>query len=178
MKKRRLLTNIFYVVMLLALVAFLAVEFTMMDKPGGKALAVVALAVAVISVALVDIVFPILDNKDMLSNKKYLALVIVKSVVFLAAVVALFLFEPLRIIDNTVVGIVVFIVLYFIQFFISLDPKVEKIVDTAEDDDEDEPVEEIVEKIDDEITDEEIGELDELEEDDVEKTEFKIDFND
>lgn len=127
MKKRNLLTNIFYVVILVALAGYLVAEFALNDNESlQKILAVLSLAVAIISVGLVDIVFPILDNKDMLKNKKYVIITLVKTALFLAATIVLFLHTPFKVIKSTAVALVTFVVLYFLQYFISLDPKVEK----------------------------------------------------
>lgn len=138
MKKRNLWTNILYVLILVGLATFLIAEFALNSNEGIKTIAAAtALIVAIISVALVDIVFPVIDNKDMLKNKKYLVLTIVKSVLFLAAAIVLLLREPFNVIKSVPGALIPFIVLYFIQYFISLDPKVPKT------DDEDEDLEEI-----------------------------------
>jgi len=139
MKKRRLLTNILYVVILLALAGFLYVEFALLNNGEGeqKWLAGVALGVAVVAVALVEIVFPVVDNKDLFKMKKYVALTIAKTVLYIASVVALFLYLPFAIIPMKV-SMIIFVILYFAQFFISLDPKVAKTQRKDEIDDADE----------------------------------------
>ena len=86
----------------------------------------------ILSVILIDIVFPVIDHKSRLAEKKYLIFLIVKVVLFAAAVIVLLLFHPFGVIKNTAVALVSFIVLYFVQFFINLDAKPD------DDDDEDE----------------------------------------
>lgn len=127
MKRRNLLTNLLYTLIIISLVCFLAVEFKVLkifeQDFFHKAGVGISLGIAIISVALVEIIFPIADNKDMLKFKKYKILIIVKSVLFAGAVAVLFLYEPFGIIKNMVVALVAFLVLYFAQFFISLDPR-------------------------------------------------------
>ena len=128
MKKRNGLTNLFYVIILLSLVGFLAVEFGFfnLEAQVQKILATALLALAIIMVACIEFVLPIASNKEMLKNKKYGIMVAVKAVLFVAAATVLFLYEPFGVIRNMTVSLVLFVVFYFIQFFISLDPKVER----------------------------------------------------
>ena len=127
MKNRKWLTNVFYVIILLSLLGFLLLEFNIFGLEAGiqKWAASGLLALAIISVALVELVFPVASNRDMLKNQKYVVLVIVKSVLFIASAAVLFMYEPFGVIKNMPVALVAFIVLYFIQFFITLDPKAE-----------------------------------------------------
>ncbi len=128
MKKRNGLTNLFYVIILLSLVGFLAVEFGFfnLEAQVQKIVATGLLALAIVMVACIEFVLPIASNKDMLKNKKYAIMVAIKAVLFIAAATVLFLYEPFGVIRNMTVALVLFVVFYFIQFFISLDPKVER----------------------------------------------------
>jgi magnesium-transporting ATPase (P-type) len=135
MKKRNLLSNILYVAILVTLVAFLLVQFQVlgMSEETRTIVSTVLLVIAVLSVAMVEIVFPVLDNKALLKEKKYAIMVSVKSVLFVASLVFLFLYQPFGKITSAGIAIAGFVVLYFAQFFISLDPK-----PVLEEDDEDE----------------------------------------
>lgn len=125
MKNRNLLSNILYIIVLIALAGFLIIQFEVLklDEMPQKIVSSVLLAAAVISVAFVEIVFPVLDNKPMLKERKYIIMTVVKSILFAAALIVLFLYEPFGIITNMPVALVGFLVLYFVQFFINLDPK-------------------------------------------------------
>ena len=140
MKKRGMLSNILYIVILVALVGFLLVQFNILGlEDSAKSVAsTLLLVLAVISVACVEIVFPVLDNKELLRDRKYVIMATVKSLLFLAALVILFLYEPFGVIKSTGFAIVGFVVLYFIQFFISLDPK--PVAEAEDESSESEPV--------------------------------------
>ena len=127
MKNRNALSNLFYVIILLALAGFLVVEFGVVKLAAStqKLVGTLLLAVAILMVAAVEFLFPILANKVMLKNNRYRLMVIVKAVLFAASALVLFLYEPFHVIKNMPVALALFVVFYFIQFFISLDPKVE-----------------------------------------------------
>lgn len=139
MKQRNLLTNIFSVLLIVSLVAFLLVTFGVVKGVMGEAITFISLPIAIISVACIDIVFPILDNKQRLREDKVLRiLTIVKIVIFIAAFVVMSLYVA-RVILNEVLAVIIFIILYFAQFFINIDPKQPKIsVDEDLEDEEDE----------------------------------------
>ena len=136
MKKRNLLSNIFYVAILVTLVAFLLVQFQVlgMSEETRSVVSTVLLVIAVLSVAMVEIVFPVLDNKALLKETKYAVMVTVKSVLFVASLVFLFLYQPFGVIKSAGLAIAGFVVLYFAQFFITLDPK--PVLEEEDEDDE------------------------------------------
>ncbi|MBQ7444925.1 MAG: hypothetical protein IJS71_03165 [Clostridia bacterium] len=125
MKFRNLITNILYVVILFALVGFLLVEFQVFGFDDGikRVVATVFLLLAVIGVSVIEIVLPIVANRDMLRNKKFIIKALVKTVLFLAASIVLFLYEPFGVIKDVVLALVLFVVFYFLQFFINLEPQ-------------------------------------------------------
>ncbi|MBP1587850.1 MAG: hypothetical protein ILO53_05555 [Clostridia bacterium] len=127
MKRQSALSNLFYVIILLALAGFLVVEFGVVKLAAStqKTVATLLLAVAIIMVAAVEFLFPILANKVMLKNNRYRLMIVIKAVLFVAAALVLFLYEPFHVIKSMPVALALFVVFYFIQFFISLDPKVE-----------------------------------------------------
>lgn len=139
MKKRNLLTNIFSAVLIVSLVAFLLVIFEIIKGGLGTAIKYISLPLAIISVACIDIVFPIIDNRGLLkASSKVRILAIIKIILFIASFLVMGL--SLRgIIDNQIVAVVIFVVLYFAQFFINIDPKQAKLPvdDDQYDDDED-----------------------------------------
>lgn len=128
MKNRNLLTNIFSIVIIVSLIAFILATFGILpgtaDEPGTLSYYVskVCLPLALVAVACMDIVLPILDNRRKLQEKSYLVKVIVKGVLFLAAVMVLLLRTVLHI-ESQVLALVLFIVFYLAQFFINLDSK-------------------------------------------------------
>ena len=153
MKNRNLFTNILSIFIIVALAFFLLVQFNVFSGMGQSAkdlIGIASLAVAILSVVMIDIVFPAIENRARLSEKKYLIFFIVKVILFTAAIVVLLLFHPFGKIKNTTVALVTFIVLYFIQFFINLDTKPDdEDDDDEEDEDEDEAdeIEEIIEEV-------------------------------
>lgn len=139
MKNRNLFTNILSVLIIVALAFFLLVQFNVFSNMGDSTknlIGIVSLAIAIASVILIDIVFPVIENKVRLSEKKYLILFIIKIILFTAAVAVLLLFHPFAVIKNTTVALVSFIVLYFIQFFINLDSKPDYDDEDEEEEDE------------------------------------------
>lgn len=144
MKNRNLFTNILSILIIVALAFFLLVQFNVfsdMAQSTKDLIGIASLAVAIVSVILIDIVFPIIENRARLTEKKYLIMFIVKVILFAAAITVLLLFHPFKIIKDTTVALVSFIVLYFIQFFINLDAK------SYDDDDDDEEYEDDAEEI-------------------------------
>ncbi|MBP5311966.1 MAG: hypothetical protein J6112_03935 [Clostridia bacterium] len=123
MKYRNLITNLLYVLILVSLVAFLLIEFDVLNFGEFKKVgSTIFLAVAVLSVIVIEVVLPVIANRDMLKNKKYLIRVIIKSLLLLTSAVVLFLYEPFGVYNNMTVALVVFIATYFLQFFINLEP--------------------------------------------------------
>ncbi len=139
MKHRNFLSNIFSVVLIVSLIAFLFVMLKGMDDGLGTAIKYISLPLAIISVACIDIVFPILDNKQRLrENINLKVLTIVKIVLFIAAFVVIGLYVTNIILsDNEMIALSVFVVLYFAQFVINIDPKKPRVAEVSEDDDED-----------------------------------------
>lgn len=165
MKNRNLFTNILSILIIIALAFFLLVQFNVfsgMSDSAKSLIGIVSLAIAIVSVILIDIVFPVIENRARLSEKKYLIFFIIKVVLFAAAVTVLLLFHPFAVIRNTTVALVSFIVLYFIQFFINLDAK-------PDDDDDEEVEDEDVSESDDDDSD--IDESDVVSEDIADDTE-------
>ena len=145
MKSRNLLSNILYIVILIVLAGFLVVQFNLLHFSDDTKTIVssIFLAVAVVAVAFVEIVFPVIDNKEMLKEKKYRIMLIVKSVLFVIALALLFLYEPFGVIKSMPVALVGFVVIYFIQFFINLDPKPVVEEETAAEEETEEETEEV-----------------------------------
>ena len=144
MKNRNLFTNILSILIIVALAFFLLVQFNVFSSMGDSTknlIGIASLAIAIVSVILIDIVFPVIENRARLSEKKYLILFIVKVILFAAAVAVLLMFHPFAVIRNTTVALVSFIVLYFIQFFINLDAKPDDDECDEDESDEDESVE-------------------------------------
>ena len=82
----------------------------------------IAVPLALFSVLLVDIVFPVIDNLSKLKEKVFLVKVIVKGLLFIAAVVVL-VCHVKGMFMNEFLGVGVFCGIYLIQFFIDLDKK-------------------------------------------------------
>lgn len=146
MKHRKLLTDIFTVVLMvsivLVLLAYLNVFPGTVQEEGSVSyilLSYVSVPLALISVALIDLVFPLIDNRAMLKASSYIVKTSVKIVLFVAAVIfgVLFFMTDVfaTLITNDFVGVAIFVALYIAQFCVNLDPKPE-------------PVEEIVEEAD------------------------------
>lgn len=140
MKHRNLLTNIFSLLLIVSLVAILLVTFEVIEGAFGEVITKISLPIAIISVACIDIVFPILDNKKRLREEKVLKILTVVKIVLFIAAFAVMCLHVARVITDEVVAVIIFIILYFAQFFINIDPKQPKISADEEltDDDEDE----------------------------------------
>ncbi|HHT92374.1 MAG TPA: hypothetical protein PLI11_01780 [Clostridia bacterium] len=140
MKHRNLLTNIFSVVLIVSLIAFLFVTIRGMEGGLGDTIRYISLPLAIISVACIDIVFPILDNKQRLrENNNLKILTIVKIVLFIASFVVIGLYVTNIILndDTEMVAVAVFVVLYFAQFFINIDPKQPRVSEVSDDEEYD-----------------------------------------
>lgn len=138
MKKRKLLTDIFIVILMISIVLVLLSYLNVF--PGGdytvegsisRKVILVAIPLALLSVLLVDIVFPVLDNLSKFSQKSFLIKVIIKSLLFIAAVVVL-VCHVNGAFMNEFLGVGLFVVVYLIQFFIDLDKKEKKVVQEEE----------------------------------------------
>lgn len=129
MKHRTLLSNICSIVvvaaLVLALLAYSGVIGGSRDSKAAKTIYYISIPIAVIAVALFDIILPAVDNRKHLKEPKYLLKVIVKSVLFAAAmvIIGLVLYAQLGQKMNEFLALGIFAVLYIAQFFINLDPK-------------------------------------------------------
>lgn len=155
MKKRKLLTDIFTIVLMIAIVfvvlsylgVFPGADNTTVGSTNYIMLTYVAMPLALISVAMIDIVFPILDNKKIRGTVKFKVKAGIKIALFVAAIVFAVLFFLANAFPqmNEFVGVAIFCALYFAQFCINLDPKPSQVeneeenyesYDAADDDDE------------------------------------------
>ncbi len=159
MKNRNLLTNIFSVILMLSLVAFLLVTFNVLKKYE-TVITYISLPLAILSVACIDIIFPIIDNiKRLRTEKVLLILTIVKIVLFIAAFVVMLLYVT-RVIETETTVLIIFVVLYFAQFFINIDPKEDRTKE-IEDFEEEEESEESEESEDNDTDDSNVEKKDE-----------------
>ena len=141
MKKRKLLTDIFTVVLMIAIVivvlAFLNVfpgnDVSEKGSLNHTMMTFVGMPLAFISVALIDLVFPLIDNRERLASTGYKIKVIVKIILFLAAVVAGIMFYMMDAFPklNDFVKLAIFCGLYFAEFMINLDPPLKKKAEQA-----------------------------------------------
>ncbi len=124
MRKRTLLTNIFIVILMVAIVFVLMAFFEVFPEAYQTKILFVSMSVALVSVALVDIVFPLVDNIGRFRRETpYKVKTFVKIVLFIVAIIFLvctvkgvsFFANP------QFVGIALFCVAYLAQFFIDLD---------------------------------------------------------
>ena len=146
MKKRKLLTDIFTVVLMAAILvvilAYLNVfpgEYSKKGSVCNIMLVYVGMPLALISVLLIDMIFPIIDNRAKLSTPKYLIKVIIKALLFAAAIVVGILFFVVDSFSNMndFLKVGIFCALYFVQFLINLDPPLKKkVVDNNDKEDE------------------------------------------
>jgi hypothetical protein len=146
MKKRKLLTDIFTVVLMAAILvvilAYLNVfpgEYSKKGTMCHTMLVYVGMPLALISVLLIDMIFPIIDNRAKLSTPKYLIKVIIKALLFAAAIVVGILFFVVDSFSNMndFLKVGIFCALYFAQFLINLDPPLKKkVVDNKDKEDE------------------------------------------
>ncbi len=132
MKKRKLLTDIFTVVLMLAIVLVVLAYLNVF--PGKNVsekgslnyvmVAYIGMPLALLSVLLIDLVFPLIDNRRRLSEPVFIVKVVAKAIIFIAAVVVGVLFFLVNITPpkNEFVKVGIFCALYFVQFLINLDP--------------------------------------------------------
>ena len=139
MKKRSLLTNIFVITLMVSIVFVLLAFFEIFPANIQQPVLLISMTLALISVLLVDVVFPLLDNIDRFkSETPYKVKTAVKAVLFIVAVVFLVLtVKSVGIFGKQFVGIALFCVAYLAQFFIDLDKN-----KNAQYDDEDEDYDE------------------------------------
>lgn len=123
MKKRTLLTNIFIVVLMISIVFVLLAFFEVFPESAQSAILFASMSLALISVALVDIVFPLIDNSSRFKNENsYKVKTVIKIVLFLVAVAfLLFTVKGIGFFKTQFLGIALFCVAYLAQFFIDLD---------------------------------------------------------
>lgn len=139
MKKRSLLTNIFVITLMVSIVFVLLAFFEIFPANIQQPVLLVSMTLALLSVLLVDVVFPLLDNIDRVKNEtSYKIKAAVKVVLFIVAVVFLVLtVKSVGIFGKQFVGIALFCVAYLAQFFIDLDKnKNAQIEEDDEDEDE------------------------------------------
>ncbi len=143
MKNRKLLTDIFTVVLMvsivLVLLAYLNVFPGTVQEEGSASyivLSYISVPLALISVALIDLVFPLIDNWAMMKEHAYKIKAGVKIALFVAAVIFGLLFFMTGVfatlITNDFVGVAIFVALYIAQFCINLDPKPEPVEEKVE----------------------------------------------
>ena len=138
MKNRSLFNNIFTVIIMISLVLFLLSYFSVFNNETVEGwIQKITLPVALISAICMEIVLPVLDNREMFkTQRKMRILLIVKCVLVAAAMVPLILNVSGSMAQDTKTEfgvLAAFVILYMAQFFINLDPKPEY---TDEDDEE------------------------------------------
>lgn len=174
MKFRNLFTNILSILIILALAFFLTVQFDIikgLTDSHRNMIGIASLAVAIVSVILIDIVFPVIDNRARLSEKKYSILLIVKAVLFASAVTVLLMYHPFALIKTSWIALGSFVLLYFAQFFINLDAKPDYDDDDYEDEEDDE-------ESDADVAEESVETVADTEEDQVEVETEVVDMSD
>ena len=142
MKNRNLFNNIFTVIIMLSLVFFLLSYFQVFGNETVEGwIQKITLPLALASAICMEIVLPVLDNKDMFKReKKMKILLIVKVILVIAAIVPLVLNVSGTLAQNTKAEfgvLAAFVILYMAQFFINLDPKPELSDEDDEDDEDD-----------------------------------------
>lgn len=141
MKKRTLLTNVFIIVLMISIVFVLLAFFEIFPANIQQPVLLISMSFALVSVLLVDIVFPLIDNIGRFKKEtSYKIKTIVKVVLFIVAVVFLLLtVKSIGIFKTQFLGIALFCVAYLAQFFIDLDKGRKAQIEAEEgDDDEDE----------------------------------------
>ncbi len=124
MKKRTLLTNIFIIILMVSIVFVLLAFFDVFNKDTLKEpVLVISMSVALVSVALIDIFFPIIDNFSRFKKEtSYKVKSAVKLVLFCIAVVFLVLtVKGVGFFKEQFLGIALFCIAYLAQFFVDLD---------------------------------------------------------
>lgn len=165
MKKRTLLTNIFIVILMISIVFVLLAFFDVFNKDTLKnPVLTVSMIVALVSVSLIDIFFPIIDNFSRFKSETgYKVKSIVKFILFGLSVVFLVLtVKGTGFFAEEFLGIALFCIAYLAQFFIDLDKaKKENIEDYDSSKDESDDEDELEDA--DEVEEEEIEEAEETE---------------
>ena len=163
MKKRTLLTNIFIIVLMISIVFVLLAFFEIFPADVQQPVLIASMSLALISVLLVDIVFPLVDNIGRFkAETSYKVKSIIKVVLFVVSVVFLLLtVKNVGIFKTQFVGIALFCVAYLAQFFVDLDKNKNAVIEESDDEDE---YEESDEDSDDEVEDSEVSEFDDEDE--------------
>lgn len=167
MKKRTLLTNIFIIVLMISIVFVLLAFFEIFPADVQQPVLIASMSLALISVLLVDIVFPLVDNIGRFkAETSYKVKTIIKVVLFVVSVVFLLLtVKNVGIFKTQFLGIALFCVAYLAQFFVDLDKNKNAVIEESDDEDEDEESdEESDEDSDDEDEDSEVSEFDDEDE--------------
>lgn len=163
MKKRTLLTNIFIIVLMISIVFVLLAFFEIFPADIQQPVLIASMSLALISVLLVDIVFPLVDNIGRFkAETSYKVKSIIKVVLFVVSVVFLLLtVKNVGIFKTQFLGIALFCVAYLAQFFVDLDKNKNAVIEESDDEDE---YEESDEDSDDEAEDSEVSEFDDEDE--------------
>ena len=163
MKKRTLLTNIFIIVLMISIVFVLLAFFEIVPADVQQPVLIASMSLALISVLLVDIVFPLVDNIGRFkAETSYKVKSIIKVVLFVVSVVFLLLtVKNVGIFKTQFLGIALFCVAYLAQFFVDLDKNKNAVIEESDDEDE---YEESDEDSDDEAEDSEVSEFDDEDE--------------
>ena len=166
MKKRKLLTDIFTVVLMLAIVVVVLAYLNVfpgenVSEKGSMNYVMVAyigMPLALISVLLIDLVFPLIDNRRRLSEPLFVVKVVAKSLIFISAIVVGVLFFLVNITPpkNEFVKVGIFCALYFVQFLINLDPPLKAKIAAQKDKDNDNDYDDFDDDFDDDIDDDEV----------------------
>lgn len=143
MKNRNLFNNIFTVIIMVSLVFFLLSYFSVFGNENLEGwIQKITLPLAMISAICMEIVLPVLDNKELFkTDKKMKIMLLVKVLLVIAAIIPLVLNVSGTLAQNTTAEfgvLAAFVVLYMAQFFINLDPKPVSSGDDEEDDEDDE----------------------------------------
>ena len=136
MKKRKLLTDIFTIVLMAAIVIILlaffnvfpGADYTENRSLNNAMLLYVGAPMAILSLLLIDLVFPLIDNRARLSKPGYVVKVVIKCVLFVAAIICGVLFFFVNSFEkmNDFVKAGIFCALFFAEFMINLDPPLKK----------------------------------------------------
>ena len=128
MKRRAIFSNICSIVIIVALAAVLLAYFNVIggsrDSAAARLVINIALPLAIVAVAVFDIVLPVIYNRKSLKDKKFILKLVIKSLLFAGAMIVVSL-TLMGIIDE-IPALIIFVILYFAQFFISLDGKSSK----------------------------------------------------
>lgn len=140
MKKRTLLTNIFIIVLMISIVFVLLAFFEIFPTDVQQPVLIASMSLALISVLLVDIFFPLVDNIGRFkAETSYKVKTIIKVVLFVVSVVFLLLtVKNVGIFKTQFLGIALFCVAYLAQFFVDLDKNKNAVIEESDDEDEDE----------------------------------------